>query len=512
MEGERFPHPGQAADIAQAVGRAHEWWTVHWSDILGVPFRQQTYLNMAYLLLQFPLGLVYFLVIVVGLVIGAALVPILVGFVVLYFTLVAASALGRRERRIAKRLLGIVIPEPIEPDRARRSRFRRLTSQLRDQTTWTILLYLAIKFPLGILTFFLTSSLVLWTAGEALGVTSGLFGGGPWSPGAQPFFIVRAVVYGYISLHVINGVAFLSGRLARHMLGPSDAALQLAATEQVAVEEREKAERADKSRRELIVNVSHELRTPTASIRGHVESLLMSLDNGQGESGTVEPGQLHNYLSIIHRETERLSTLVDDLLTLARSESDELSLVVQPTSAQDVVVEVHETLAPLAWRQRSITLVQDIQPNLPNVWADRQRLLQVLLNLVRNAITHTPAGGIVSIGLSPAGPHYVALIVADTGSGIPPEEIDHIFDRFYRVDASRARASGGFGLGLAIVKELVTAMGGSVAVTSKIGEGSAFRVLLRVAESGAGAPTPAPPAQRANLAAPAPGGKSQAIG
>ena len=507
-----FHNTEHAAEIVEAVDRAHEWWKIHRSDIFGVPFRQQTYLNMAYLLLQFPLGLVYFLIIVVGLILGAALVPILIGFLILFFTLIAASALGRRERRIAKRLLGISIPEPIEPDDAQRSGFRRLTSQLRDQTTWTILLYLVIKFPLGIATFALTSSLIAWTVTEAIGVNAGIFGGGPWSPGEPPFFILRAVIYGYISLHLINGVAYLSGRLARHMLGPSDTAIQLAATEQVAVEEREKAELADKSRRELIVNVSHELRTPTASIRGHVESLLMSLDNGQGRIDAVEPGQLHNYLSIIHRETERLSTLVDDLLTLARSESDELRLVVQPASVQDVVAEVHETLAPLAWRQRSITLVQDIQPNLPKVWADRQRLLQVLLNLVRNAITHTPAGGIVSIGLSTAGPHYVALIVADTGSGIPPEEIDHIFERFYRVDASRTRASGGFGLGLAIVKELVTAMGGTVAVSSKVGEGSAFRVLLRVAEAGAGAPAPTPAAQQGPPAAPAPEGATPAIG
>ena len=131
---------------------------------------------------------------------------------------------------------------------------------------------------------------------------------------------------------------------------------------------------------------------------------------------------------------------------------------------------------------------------------------------VRNAITHTPAGGIVSIGLSSAGPHYVALIVADTGAGIPPEEIDHIFERFYRVDASRARTSGGFGLGLAIVKELVTAMGGTVAVSSKVGEGSAFRVLLRVAEAGAGAPAATPAAQRDAPAAPATGGTPTAIG
>jgi len=467
---------------------------------------------MAYLLLQFPLGIAYFVFLVVGLVLGAALVPILIGFPLLFAMLLAATSLGKRERRLAHNLLGIAIPDPILPDLEGQPFWRRITTQLRDQVTWTILLYLVLKLPLGITSFAVTASLISWTVGEAMGINAGVFGGGAWTPGAAPFFLVRAVVYGYITLHLINGGAFLCGKLARHMLGPSETAIQLAATERVAETERAKAEKADQSRRELIVNVSHELRTPTASIRGHVESLLMSLDQGKGQPDAVEPAQLHSYLSIIHRETERLSTLVDDLLTLARSESDELRLVVRPANVQDVVAEVHETLAPLAWRQRSITLVQDIQPHLPPVLADRQRLLQVLLNLVRNAITHTPAGGIVSIGLGPAGPHYVALIVADTGSGIPPEELDNIFERFYRVDASRTRASGGFGLGLAIVKELVTAMGGTVAVSSKVGEGSAFRVLLRVADTDANASTQSPAIARTPAASKASGGHPAPIG
>ncbi len=472
---------------------------------------------MAYLLLQFPLGIAYFVFLVVGLALGAALVPILIGFPLLFAMLLAATSLGKRERRLAHNLLGIAIPDPILPNLDGQPFWRRITTQLRDQVTWTILLYLVLKLPLGITSFAVTASLISWTLGEAFGINGGVFDAGvfsgvAWTPGAAPFFIFTAVIYGYISLHLINGAAFLCGKLARHMLGPSETAIQLAATERVAETERAKAEEADQSRRELIVNVSHELRTPTASIRGHVESLLMSLDQGKGKLDAVEPAQLHSYLNIIHRETERLSTLVDDLLTLARSESDELRLVVRPANVQDVVAEVHETLAPLAWRQRSITLVQDIQPNLPMVMADRQRLLQVLLNLVRNAITHTPAGGIVSIGLGPAGPHYVALIVADTGSGIPPEELDHIFERFYRVDASRTRASGGFGLGLAIVKELVTAMGGTVAVSSKVGEGSAFRVLLRVADTGASAHAQSPPATRTPAAPKASGGQPAPIG
>ena len=141
-------------------------------------------------------------------------------------------------------------------------------------------------------------------------------------------------------------------------------------------------------------------------------------------------------------------------------------------------------MAPLARRERQVTLTRSIPPDLPLVLADRQRLMQVLLNLVRNAITYTPAGGIVSISLERSDATQVALIVADTGMGIPPEELERVFERFYRTDASRARSTGGFGLGLAIVRDLVTAMGGSISAESTVGEGSRFRLLLHVAPIG----------------------------
>ncbi len=144
---------------------------------------------------------------------------------------------------------------------------------------------------------------------------------------------------------------------------------------------------------------------------------------------------------------------------------------------------------PLARRERQITLVRDVTPDLPRVLADRQRLCQVLLNLARNAITYTPTGArIVSITLSraPTNPDFLLLTVADTGIGIAPEDLDRIFERFYRTDASRARTSGGFGLGLAIVRDLVTAMGGSVRAESTPGEGSRFHVMLRIADGGRG--------------------------
>jgi two-component system, OmpR family, phosphate regulon sensor histidine kinase PhoR len=269
------------------------------------------------------------------------------------------------------------------------------------------------------------------------------------------------------------------------MLGSGDVAQltrQLSETTARAEREHAKAERAEQGRRELIVNVSHELRTPTASIRGHVESLLIALE--ERPDGGVPPAELRNYLTIIHRETERLGDLVNELVPLARAEAGELRLDVGPVDAAGVVEEVYQSLAPLARRERSITIVREVAPGLPPVLADRGRLVQVLLNLVRNAVTYTPTGGIVSISLAPAGPEHpgrVALEVADTGIGIAPEDLERIFDRFYRTDASRARSSGGFGLGLAIVRDLVAAMGGSVTAESTVGEGSRFRVLLRTA-------------------------------
>jgi signal transduction histidine kinase len=148
-----------------------------------------------------------------------------------------------------------------------------------------------------------------------------------------------------------------------------------------------------------------------------------------------------------------------------------------------VIEEVYEALSPLARRERHVTLVREIPSDIPLALADRQRLAQVLLNLVRNAITYTPEGGIVSLSVERPDPDHLVLVVADTGIGIPPEDLERVFDRFYRTDASRARVSGGFGLGLAIVRDLVQAMGGTVSAQSTVGEGSRFRVTLWVARS-----------------------------
>jgi signal transduction histidine kinase len=265
------------------------------------------------------------------------------------------------------------------------------------------------------------------------------------------------------------------GQLSQALLGQSFTETQLAEARVTAVREQARAESADQRRRELIVNVSHELRTPIATIRGHVESLRL------GSDVTLSEPDRDRYLAIVARETDRLGSLVDDLLSLARSDADELRLDVKPVVVADVVLEVHQALAPLAARDRQVSVIQSVAQDLPPALADRDRLTQVLLNLARNAITATPVGGLVFIDLERAGEDHLRLAVSDTGHGIPPEDLDRVFDRFFRSDASRQRATGGSGLGLAIVQDLVQAMGGSVTATSTSGTGSCFAVMLRVA-------------------------------
>jgi signal transduction histidine kinase len=331
---------------------------------------------------------------------------------------------------------------------------------------WSLLSYLLAKLPFGLLGGALVGFAVDWLV--VLKITPQLR---TWAG------LLFGVVLVLATLHAIEGLVRLWARFTGAVIGSHDAVRRLREAEQRAAQERRKAERAEQSRRDLIVNVGHELRTPIASIRAHVESIALALD----DQATLPPEALRSYLGIVQREAERLGTLVDELLALARSETDRLQLTIAPVDAAAVIDEVYQALAPLARRERQVTLVRDVPPSAPPLLADRQRLVQVLLNLLRNAITYTPAGGIVSVSLQQADPDHLVLAVADTGSGIAPADLERIFERFYRTDASRARASGGFGLGLAIVRELVEAMGGAITVESRLGEGSCFAVRLPIA-------------------------------
>ncbi len=452
---------------------------------------RQSYKNIGYLLLSFFLGLGYFVILVTGITLGISTLMIWIGVPILFGMLVLWWQFAAFERALAMRWLRISIaPLSIGPPTPG-GWWQRFQERLSNRMTWKVLAFLLLKFPVSLCCFILAVTLLclslsLTVVGLVLGlITAPFYALGVAILDAQNprlrlkrYLGISMSAFGLnlVSFHLLNGLAWLQGQLARGLLGMSDTALRLEEAKARAEQERMRAEQAEQRRRELVVNVSHELRAPVASISGHLESLLLSTEEG---TKTPEPQVLHDYLGIAYQEARRLGLLVDDLLSLARMEAHELRLDISAVSAGEVIEEVYQTLMPLALRERQVTLVRGAQPNLPPVQADRQRLVQVLTNLVRNAITSTPAGGIVSLSLEQADQQHLALIVEDNGVGIPADELQRIFDRFYRTDASRSRATGGFGLGLAIVHDLVTAMGGSIHVESTVGQGSRFCVRLR---------------------------------
>lgn len=450
----------------------------------------QSYRNVLYLLLSFPLGVCYFVFLVTGIALGIGTLIIWIGVPILLLTITIWWQLALFERQMAMHWLNTTIPPLAYPSLMRVTLWQKAQARLTNEMTWKTLVYLFAKFPLGTFSFIVTVTLFALTlsitiTGLVLGLLTApfiwlytlLWGTGDID--IQRYLLFASLGFGVTpaTMHVLNWLAFVSGLFARSMLGMSDDAIRLEEARMLAEQERVRAEQADQRRRELVVNVSHELRTPVASIAGHVESLLLAT-----QAGTVAPPPpiLYNYLNIVHTEVERLGMLIDDLLSLARAETGELRLHIRDVNASDVIEEVYQALMPLAQRERQVTLVRGASPNMPLILADRQRLAQVLLNLVRNAITSTPAGGIVEMSIEQPDTQHLALVVADSGIGIAADDLAHIFERFYRADTSRTRASGGFGLGLAIVHDLVTAMDGSITVTSEPGKGSRFCVMLPV--------------------------------
>ncbi len=460
--------------------------------VLEVIRQRRAYSNAAYTLTIFPLGLLYIALIAAGTTAGFMLLPMLVGLLILAATVSAWWGMGRLERTIGVHWLGAdarPLARPrVAPGRAWLRWWRLGTAYLGSHQTWMTLGYLLLKVPLGLLGLGVVGGLAVLATGFLVAPLPFLveeWGDGAFSPAAEVAVVASMLATGTVSwaasLHAANGFAWISAALIRLMLGQGDTALRLEAATATAAWAQARADRAERSRQELIVNVGHELRTPTATIRGHVESLLLGLEGEAGAAPSAPPvaETLRHHLGIVQRETHRLGTLIDELLTLARADSGELTLQLAPVSAGDVVEEVYQSVAPLARRERQVTLTRGVEPAVPAALADRQRLVQVLLNLVRNAVAYTPEGGIVAVTADwdPAG--HVVFSVVDTGVGIAPEDLPHVFERFYRADPSRTRTSGGYGLGLSIVKDLVRAMGGTVAVESVVGEGTRFRVALQ---------------------------------
>ncbi len=222
-------------------------------------------------------------------------------------------------------------------------------------------------------------------------------------------------------------------------------------------------------RRNMVGDVAHELRTPLTNLRGYLEAV---------RDGLITPDAA--LVDNLYEETMLLTRLVADLHELAQAEAGQLTLVRTPTALPEVVELAVEILRPQA-TAKGVALSVDVPASLPEVNIDRERIGQVLRNLLNNALAHTPAGG--EIGVSAARQNGCVLVsVRDTGEGISAEDLPHVFDRFYRADRSRARHTGGYGLGLAIVKQLVQAHGGTIEVESELGRGSTFRFSIPVEE------------------------------
>lgn len=227
-------------------------------------------------------------------------------------------------------------------------------------------------------------------------------------------------------------------------------------------------ERNEKLRRNMVADIAHELRTPLSNLRGYLEAI---------GDGVIEPNQ--TAINSLAEEASTLSRLIDDLQELSLADAGELKLNIEPGNITEVIDPAVTALQAKAI-SKGINLGAEIQKGLPPVNIDSHRIGQVLRNLLENALTHSGKDGNITVRAIRED-NQIFVSVSDTGEGIPPEDLPNIFERFYRVDKSRARATGGTGLGLTIVKRLVEAHGGTITVSSQPGQGTTFTFSLPVA-------------------------------
>ena len=469
----------------------------------GILRRGYGYRALLYLLLAPAVAYLYLFISLQLLWFSRGTMPLLAPILFLAF----AWPLSLVERGLAQALVGVRFTPMAKPLPNGATVWDHFKAHLLNPVTWKSLAYLASRIFFGLIAFALTTALLAislacllapltylatlaidWYAvGTFLQIHGYFFGGfAVWysqqvvpnvgysvqALGFTFLLIPVGIVLCAAVLHVFYGVGVGWGWYARNMLGINPKDIELAQARAATVAASARADEAEKDRRQLILDASHELRTPIATIRAHIDSVLIL----QAEH---LPEQVRAYLATTQHEIERLSLLVDDLLMLARADSDGLRLTMQPVDVGAVVGEVFQALEPLAANERQVTLVRQVADNLPRALADRERLAQVVLNLARNAITYTPAGGIVSLEVALGDePDTLKIAVTDTGIGIAEDDLPRVFERFYRTDASRARHSGGFGLGLSITRDLIQAMGGSVTAESISAGGSRFTVTL----------------------------------
>jgi signal transduction histidine kinase len=232
--------------------------------------------------------------------------------------------------------------------------------------------------------------------------------------------------------------------------------------------------RLETVRRDFVANVSHELRTPLTSIKGYVEAML--------DGAKDDPAEAKRFLDIILTQTDRLNLIIEDLLQLSQIESGQVQFKRDPVRLDAVVDRTISLLKPLA-DKKGHTLAVNLPADLLPALGDEERLVQVMTNLVDNAIKYTPARGSIVIAGHRASPHAIEVSVTDTGIGIPESDRPRVFERFYRVDKARSRELGGTGLGLAIVRHIVERHEGRVWVEGNSPAGSRFVVRLPAASA-----------------------------
>jgi len=230
-------------------------------------------------------------------------------------------------------------------------------------------------------------------------------------------------------------------------------------------------QRLELLRHNMVTDVAHELRTPLTNVCGYLEAL---------QDGLLEPTP--QIIHSLHEEALLLSRLVDDLQELALADAGQLHLELQSVDLLPAIEKWFLPFRALA-QARQVRLEMDVPAGLSSVLIDPERLHQVLYNLVENALVHTPPGGTITLQARQVG-NEIVLNLHDTGAGIAPEHLPFIFERFYRVDKSRARATGGFGLGLSIVKQLVEAQGGRISAMSALNQGTTIQFTLPISPPG----------------------------
>jgi signal transduction histidine kinase len=294
--------------------------------------------------------------------------------------------------------------------------------------------------------------------------------------------IVALIIGGLLARQIIRPLRVLTGAAQRIAQGHFDERIQVGGEDEVGQLARafnhmaESLERTEQARRQLVADVAHELRTPLTVIGGTVQAI---------QDGVMAVDEQN--LATIQEEVAALTSLVADLRDLSLADVGQLPLRRGPVDLGRLLEQVAAAFASEA-ATRDISLAVDVPRRLPPMAGDEARLRQCFRNLVDNALRHTPAGGQITLR-ERALPGAAEVQVADTGDGIAPEHLPHIFERFYRVDASRARRSGGSGLGLAIVRQIVRAHGGEALVTSD-GEGRGATFTIRLPTATAAAPPP----------------------